>query len=120
METTTTETADRDRRFETRVVQQNDGIVIYVTGEVDLAACQRLRDVLEPHMGPQQTIVLDMSGVAFMDSSSLRILVQARGDLTRDGGSLKLRNPSVAAHRLLSLAGAEALLNGDSEQRPTQ
>ena len=51
-----------------------------------------------------------------MDSSSLRYLVQARGDLTADGSSLKLRNPSVAAHRLLTLANAEALLEGDAEQ----
>jgi len=41
--------------------------------------------------------VLDLSGVEFMDSSSLRYLVQARGDLTADGGSLKFRNPSVGA-----------------------
>jgi hypothetical protein len=42
--------------------------------------------------------------------------VLARGDLTADGGSLKLRNPSVAAHRLLTLANAEALLGDDAEQ----
>ena len=114
METASTESGDRDRRFETRVVQQVDGIVIYVSGEVDLAACQRLRDVIEPNLGPQQSIILDMSDVEFMDSSSLRFLVQARGALTGDGGSLTLRNPSVAAHRLLTLAGAEALLDDDS------
>ena len=103
-------------RFSTEVVREGDSIVIYVSGEVDVAACERLRDVLEPNMGPQQTIVLDLSGVEFMDSSSLRYLVQARGDLTADGGSLKLRNPSEAAHRLLTLANAEALLEDDAKQ----
>ena len=103
-------------RFSTEVVSEGDAIVIYVSGEVDVAACERLRDVLEPNMGPKQTIVLDLSGVEFMDSSSLRYLVQARGDLTADGGSLKLRNPSVAAHRLLTLTKAEALLEDDAEQ----
>jgi anti-anti-sigma factor len=103
-------------RFSTEVVSEGDAIVIYVSGEVDVAACERLRDVLEPNMGPKQTIVLDLSGVEFMDSSSLRYLVQARGDLTADGGSLKLRNPSVAAHRLLTLAKAETLLEDDAEQ----
>ena len=102
--------------FSTEVVREGDAIVIYVSGEVDVAACERLRDVLEPNMGPQQTIVLDLSSVEFMDSSSLRYLVQARGDLTADGGSLKLRNPSVSAHRLLTLANAEALLEDDAEQ----
>ena len=36
--------------------------------------------------------------------------------LTADGGSLALRNPSVAAHRLLTLTKAEALLEDDAEQ----
>lgn len=96
--------------FSTEVVHEGDAVVIYVRGEVDLAAVGRLRDVLEPNMGPKQTIVLDLAGVEFMDSSSLRYLVQARGGLTADGGSLELRNPSTAAHRLLTLAKAESLL----------
>ena len=45
-----------------------------------------------------------------MDSSFLNVLVQARGTLTADGGSLFLRNPSVAAHRLVTIGGMEALL----------
>ena len=49
-------------KFETTVVQEDDAIVIYVNGEVDIAACERLRDVIEPNMGPRQTIVLDLSG----------------------------------------------------------
>ena len=103
--------------FGTKVVRENDAIVIYVSGEIDIAACERLRDVIEPHMGPQQTIVLDLSGVEFMDSSSLTVLVQARGSLTADGGSLRLRNPSIAAHRILTVAGAEELLDDDAERR---
>ena len=103
-------------KFETRVVHEGDAIVIYVSGEIDVAACERLRDATEPNLGPQQTIILDLSGVGFMDSSSLPILMQARGALTVDGGSLKLRNRSAAAHRLLSLSGAEALLDDDAEQ----
>ena len=106
-------------KFDTRVAQEDDAIVIYVSGEIDVASCERLRDTIEPNMGPQQTIILDLSGVEFMDSSSLPILVQARGALTADGGSLRLRNPSVAAHRLLSVSGAEALLDDDATQRPS-
>jgi anti-sigma B factor antagonist len=116
METPITETTRRDPPFETTVVHNRDGIVIHLTGEIDIAACERLRDLIELNMGPQQTIILDLSGVEFMDSSSLRILVQSRGALTTDGGSLKLRNPSVAAHRLVTVAGVEALLDNDTER----
>jgi len=110
---------DLAERFRADVVEEGDATVIHVTGEIDLATCERLRDAIEPHLGPAQTIVLDLSGVAFMDSACLGILVQARGRLTSDGGSLVLRNPSNAARRLLSVIEAEGLIEADAEaQRP--
>ena len=98
----------------THVAREGDKIVIHVRGQIDMATCERLRDAIEPHLGPAQTIVLDLSEVAFMDSSSLHVLVQARGRLTADGGSLILRNPSHAARRLLDVACAEGLIEADA------
>src|SRR3954453_19282764 len=80
------------------------------------ATCERLGDAIEPHLGPAQTFVLDLSEVVFMDSSSLHVLVQALGRLTADGGSLVLRNASRAARRLLDVACAEGLLEADALQ----
>ena len=88
--------------FSTEVNATDEATVIHVRGEIDMATAGRLRDAIEPHMGPKQTIVLDLSEVDFMDSSSLHVLVQARGRLTKNGGSLVLRNPSRAAHRAVS------------------
>jgi anti-anti-sigma factor len=107
-----------DDRFSTEVAQVDGATVIHVHGEIDVATCERLRDVVEPYLGPKQTIVLDLSGVQFMDSSCLHILERARGTLTADGGSLILRNPSEAARRLLTAAGAEQLLDEDAEDHP--
>jgi anti-anti-sigma factor len=50
-----------------------------------------------------------------MDSACLNVLVQARGTLTADGGSLFLRNPSLAAHRVLTVSGLEDLLQTDAD-----
>lgn len=101
--------------FRADVTQEDDATVIHVTGEIDIATCERLRDAIEPHLGPAQTIVLDLSGVAFMDSSCMAVLVQARGRLTADGGSLILRNPSDAARRLLTVTQAADLIEADAE-----
>ncbi len=106
-----------DDGFSTTVTRDGDAILISVTGEIDIATCERLRDAIEPHLGPQQTIILDLSGVDFMDSSFLEVLVQARGRLTADGGSLLLRNPSVAAHRLVTIGGLEDLLQADADKQ---
>ena len=104
--------------FSTQVNATDEATVIHVRGEIDMATAGRLRDAIEPHMGPKQTIVLDLSEVDFMDSSSLHVLVQARGRLTKDGGSLVLRNPSPAAHRVLTVGGATDLLETDAEDHP--
>jgi anti-sigma B factor antagonist len=92
--------------------------VIFVHGEIDMATAERLHDAVEPYMGPNQAIVLDLSGVAFMDSACIKVLVQARGRLTDDGGSLILRNPSRVARRLLTVAGVEFSLADDADQHP--
>ncbi|HUF58419.1 MAG TPA: STAS domain-containing protein [Actinomycetota bacterium] len=105
--------------FSTEVNATDEATVIHVRGEIDMATAGRLRDAIEPHMGPKQTIVLDLSGVEFMDSSSLHVLVQARGELTKNGGSLILRNPSRAAHRVLSVSGANDLLEIDAQDHPS-
>jgi anti-anti-sigma factor len=104
-----------DDGFSTRVTREGDATVIHVAGEIDIATCERLRDAIEPHLGPQQAIILDLSGVEFMDSSCTTVLVQARGTLTADGGSLFLRNPSVAAHRLVTISGLEDILQADAD-----
>jgi anti-anti-sigma factor len=104
--------------FSTQVNATDEATVIYVRGEIDMATAGRLRDVIEPHMGPEQTIVLDLSEVEFMDSSCLNVLVQSRGHLTEQGGSLVLRNPSRAAHRVLTAADATGLLEIEARDRP--
>ncbi len=104
--------------FSTEVNATDAATIIHVRGEIDLATAGRLRDVIEPHMGPNQTIILDLSEVEFMDSAVLHVLVQARGRLTENGGSLILRNPSSAAHRVLTVAGATDLLETDARDHP--
>ena len=105
--------------FSTEVNPTDEATVIHVRGEIDIATAGRLRDVIEPHMGPKQKIILDLSEVEFMDSSALHVLVQARGQLTENGGSLILRNPSTAAHRLLTVTGANDLLETDAHDHPS-
>ena len=110
----------RDRGEFTVVVAEESGqTVAHVTGEIDIATCERLRDAIEPHLGRGQRVVLDLSGVRFMDSSCLKVLLRAHTTLTGDGGSLILRNPSEMAKRLLSLSGLAELFDIEVRQPTT-
>jgi len=104
--------------FSTKVVDSDDGPIIYVQGEIDMTTAGRLRNAIEPHMGPRQTIILDFSGVEFLDSSCIAVLVHARGSLSADGGTLILRNPSRLARRVLTLTGIEFILAEDAASHP--
>ena len=106
--------------FTYEVEREAAGIVIHLRGEIDKVTAERVRDAIEPHMGPRQTIVLDLAGVRFMDSSCLTVLVQARGALTADEGSLLLRNPSSIARRVLTVAGLRELLQADADDHRDQ
>jgi len=106
-----------DDNFSLEFAPERGAVVIRVRGEIDLATSERLRGALEPHLGPEQTLIVDLSGVRFMDASSLAVLEHARGTVTANGGSLILRNPSRAARLLLTAAEAEYLLD-DGERRP--
>lgn len=99
--------------FTVDVTEEAGQVIAHVRGEIDLSTCERLRDAIEPHLGPRQRIVLDLSGVSFMDSSCLGVLLRARTTLTDDGGSLILRNPSKAAKCLLSASGTADLFDAE-------
>jgi anti-sigma B factor antagonist len=85
--------------------------VVWVRGEHD--ACTA--DVLSQHL--QQAIalgdadlVVDMSGVSFLDASTIGVVLRARGRLRQRSRSLAVRSPSTCARRLLELCDLADLI----------
>jgi anti-sigma B factor antagonist len=71
-------------------------------GEIDLAAADRLGEALRTSI-ESGTSSVDVSGVTFIDSTGLRILLSAANSLNGQGPLVLLR-PSKAVKRLLDLA----------------
>ena len=66
--------------------RQADGhVVLTVLGDVDLAAHARFQAEAEPWAAPPNHLIVDCSGVTFLDSMGLRVLVQLRRMVTEDG-----------------------------------
>jgi len=62
-------------------------LVIHVEGEVDMSTSPELRDVLVPAFGRGLShIVVDLSGVPYIDSSGIATLVEGL-KLSREGGA---------------------------------
>ena len=84
--------------------------IVAPRGEIDMASAPLFRDVLNTFVrdGPAQTRV-DLTGVSFMDSSGLGVLLEARTTVLGRGGSFTLVCPRGRVWRLLELAGVLSL-----------
>jgi anti-sigma B factor antagonist len=78
-----------------------DVVVVRLEGELDLAASAAVRNRVSSAAG--HALVLDLRLVTFVDSSALRELLRARGDLQAAGKRLVLAAASPAVVRLLDL-----------------
>jgi anti-anti-sigma factor len=84
---------------------------VSVLGELDLATCPRLHEVLDDLAAQQRPAVLDLLGVASMNSTGLNLLIRATPRSGRDGWSFAIRPElSDAVARLFALAGMDGHL----------
>jgi anti-sigma B factor antagonist len=89
-------------KFSTRRV--GEVAVVTLEGEVDLQNSPALRKELLARLAERQDVVVDLSGVAYIDSSGIASLVEAYQTARRQGGGFSLAAVSPAALRVLKLA----------------
>ena len=86
--------------------------VVWVSGEHDIATREQLNVTLAQAAGLDDAdVVVDLSGVTFMDASTIGALVVARNRLRSRARSLSVRAPSPRARRLLDLCGLAPLID---------
>ena len=94
-------------RFAVGVSTTSEGqCVVTVTGELDLATAGQLWTELEPVLTEGAVVVLEGSGMTFLDSSGLRVLLLAGKRASSAGAAFRLVAPQPAVQRVLDLAGA--------------
>lgn len=90
--------------------QGSDGeTVLRVVGDIDLSSTDQLRAELLPAL-EHGTVVLDLAGVGFCDSSGLRVLLEADRRAKAHGTALRLAGPTAPVERLLQLTKAGDVL----------
>ena len=78
----------------------------WVRGEIDILSAPWLLEELERLMQRHGArLVLDLSGVTFMDCSGINMLLAARRRAQFKGGLLRVISPSASVRRVISLAG---------------
>jgi anti-sigma B factor antagonist len=85
--------------------------LVAVAGEADITNRDDLRGVLDAEVTRQPaTLILDLSGLRFMDSSALHVILQANRALDRQGGVMALVAPQEAVAKMLKLTTADRLI----------
>jgi anti-anti-sigma factor len=96
-----------------RIVHEPDGAtVLFVGGEVDLTTAAQLGDALTTGCSlADDGLVVDVSGLAFLDVAGLRELFLAHQFLLGQGRTgISVRRASGAVRRLFELTGCTSLL----------
>ena len=85
--------------------------LVKITGEADVTNREELRGVLDAEVAQEpRTLILDLSGLRFMDSSALHVILQANRSLDRKGGMMALVAPQDAVAKMLRLTTADRLI----------
>ena len=97
------------------------GPVVVLAGEADLTSAGELSELLAGQLaGGTRQLTIDVSGLRFADSASIRVLVLAARTLRDRGGGLVLLRPQRPVAKVLALLGADQMvtIRGGAEATP--
>ncbi|MFC8425815.1 STAS domain-containing protein [Streptomyces sp. NPDC057236] len=86
--------------------------LVTVEGALDLHTASQLADILQPLLLTSgQSVLVDLSGVAFLDSTGLTCLIAAYRTARSTGARLALIAPGERVRRMLALTGTDRVLH---------
>ncbi|HZQ87527.1 MAG TPA: STAS domain-containing protein [Acidimicrobiales bacterium] len=84
--------------------RHGSAVVLAVSGEIDVHTTPQLREALLGEISNDSpTVVLDLAGVTFIDSTGLSVLITALKRARSLGGDVRLRAPSHQVFKVLEL-----------------
>jgi anti-sigma B factor antagonist len=86
------------------VKEERGSVVVSFSGEVDLEHSPQAREILLDQVGRRRRLLVDLSGVDYIDSSGIASLVEAFQKAKKIGIDFALAAPNPAAMRVLALA----------------
>jgi anti-anti-sigma factor len=100
------------RRDEAVLTRSGAGcLVVWVRGEHDASTARELSATMARAVAAGGDVVLDLSGVEFMDAATVSVVLRTRELLRVRSRSVTVRSPSVRARRVLELCDVADLID---------
>lgn len=92
-------------------VEGDEGLVLRIRGELDMATAPKLRRALDTALDAEgRRVVVDLRELTFVDSTGVRVLLAAASRARNEGCSFVLRAPCRSVQKALALTGADRLV----------
>lgn len=93
------------------VAAGESGPVIVLSGEVDISTAAELSELVSGQLADgTRLLTIDVAGLDFADTASIRVFLLAARTLRQRGGDLVLLRPQRALARVLEILGAGEVL----------
>jgi anti-anti-sigma factor len=92
------------------VEQLEDARLLRAAGEIDFSSVAALRREVDTAREEDATVLLDLSGVTFIDSSGLHLLLEASQRSVASDWAFFVVQPSEVVRRLIEVSGTADLL----------
>lgn len=92
--------------LEIRSERRGDEHVIALFGELDLSDADRVaEEIMRVEGTDAETILIDLAGLAFIDSTGVRIIIEADARSRGNGGRLRLLRGPRTVRRVFEIVG---------------
>jgi len=95
-----------------KFTKSTDTLTAHIGGEIDHHGARIVRCMIDDEItsSTPKALVLDLSGVKFMDSSGLGLILGRFNKAEKLGIGFSVQNPSASAERIISAAGAGRII----------
>lgn len=102
-------TGGGDDLLQIETEERPEGLVARVSGEVDLANVDRLRDAIQPAVSNCRNVILDLSNLKYIDSTGLYVLTGAQQGLQQHNCRLVVVGAPLTIAKVMRLFGFDKL-----------
>lgn len=106
-------TTDKENLMDVKYRKTTDGLTVYVFGELDEYTASKTKDILDKLIydnANSKKFIFDLSGVSFMDSTGIGLLIGRYKKLKQFNVPAYISGASVSTEKVLSLAGIYSIM----------